>query len=198
MTRASIVVREAAPRDLEAITRLWSEIKRVAGRSDRLAPMPSVDRIRDVLFQGRPDPNQRILVATIEDRSDIVGFCVLTSQPFAPLYDGSSVYVHYLHVAEQGRRRGVGRMLVAAAASFAEEVAADHVVTNVYPHLRDSNRFFARLGFAPVITRRVVALPALRRRLALDARHRSVDEVLVRRRSVARVRAALIRTAEQA
>jgi hypothetical protein len=76
-------------------------------------------------------------------------------------------------------------------------VAADHVVTNVYPQLRDCNRFLARLGFAPVITRRVVALPALRRRLAIEARAGSADEVLARRRSVRRVRAALIRTAHQ-
>ena len=197
MARAAIVVREAEVHDLPGFARLWGDVKKVAGRSDRLAPMPSFDRIRDYLRHGPRDPDQRILVATVDDEDDVIGFCVLVRQAFAPMYDGSAVHVHYLHVAERGRRRGVGRTLVAAAATFAEEVNAEHVVTNVYPQLRDCNRFFARLGFAPVITRRVVALPALRRRLALQARAGSVDELLVRRRSIRRVRAALIRTADQ-
>ena len=197
MARAAIVVREAALHDLPALARQWRDIKKAAGRSDRLAPMPTFDRVRDYLRHGPRDPDQRVLVATVDGDDDVVGFCVLFRQPFAPLYDGSSVHVHYLHVAERCRRRGVGRALVAAAATFAEEVAAEHVVTSVYPQLRDCNRFFARLGFAPVITRRVVALPALRRRLALEARSGSVDEVLARRRSTRRVRAALIRTADQ-
>ena len=196
MARASIVVREAELHDLPDIGRLWGDIKKVAGRSDRLAPMPSFDRVRNYLRYGPPDPNQRVLVATVDGDDDVVGFCVLSRQPFAPLYDGCSVHLHYLHVAERCRRHGVGRALVAAGATFAEEVAAEHVVTSVYPQLRDCNRFFARLGFAPVITRRVVALPALRRRLATEARAGSVDEVLARRRSIRRVRAALMRTAE--
>ena len=197
MARAVITVREADLHDLPAIARQWGEMKGVAGRSDRLAPMPNVNRIRDYLLHGPRDPDQRVLVATVDDNSNVVGFCVLIRQPFAPLHEGSSVHVHYLHVAERGRRRGVGRALVAAAATFAEDVAAEHVVTNVYPQLRDCNRFFARLGFAPVITRRVVALPALRRRLALEARMGAVDEVLARRRNIRRVRAAVVRTAGQ-
>jgi GNAT superfamily N-acetyltransferase len=190
-----ITVREAQSHDLPAIARQWGDIKKVAGRSNRLAPMPNFGRVRDYVRYGPRDPDQRVLVATIDGDDEVIGFCVLFRQPFAPLYDGCSVQVHYLHVAERCRRRGVGRALVAAAATFAEEVSAEHVVTNVYPQLRDCNRFFARLGFAPVITRRVVALPALRRRLAVEARTGSVDEVLARRRSVRRVRAALIRTA---
>ena len=197
MARAAIVVREAALHDLPAMARRWGDIRKVAGRSERLAPLPTFDRVRDYLRHGPRDPDQRVLVATVDGDDDVVGFCVLFRQPFAPLCDGSAVHVHYLHVAERCRRRGVGRALVAAAATFAEEVAAEHVVTNVYPQLRDCNRFFARLGFAPVITRRVVALPALRRRLAVEARAGAVDDVLARRRSVRRVRAALIRTADQ-
>ena len=200
MPRASILVREATPGDLPAISRLWEDIKKAAGRADRFAPMPNINRVRDFICQSPHDPDQRALVATMDDHV-AVGFCIVTRQPFAPVYDGSSVHVHYLHVAESGRRRGIGRALVAAAATFAEEVAADYVVTSVYPHLRDSNRFFARLGFAPVTTRRVVALPALRRRLALESRLESsassVDELLARRRSIRRVRAALLRTAGQ-
>ncbi len=197
MARAEIVVREAAPHDVPSLARQWGEIKKAAGRSDRLAPLPSFDRVSTYLRHGPRDPDQRVLVAAVDGEDEVIGFCVLFRQAFAPLYDGSSVHVHYLHVADRCRRRGVGRALVAAAATFADEVAADHVVTNVYPQLRDCNRFFARLGFAPVITRRVVALPALRRRLALEARAGLVDEVLARRASVRRVRAALLRTANQ-
>ena len=68
-------------------------------------------------------------------------------------------------VADRHRRRGAGRALVAAAAAFAEERGLDQLVVSVHPGSREANRFFARLGFAPLAVRRSAPVAAVRRRL---------------------------------
>jgi L-amino acid N-acyltransferase YncA len=64
------------------------------------------------------------------------------------------------------RRCGTGAMLLAAAADYAEQVGAAHVVAAVGGHEAERQRFFARMGFAPLTTRRIVAVDSLTRSLA--------------------------------
>jgi hypothetical protein len=79
-----------------------------------------------------------------------------------------AVQLTHLVVAEGQRRRGVGRALLSGAVTWAEEVGADEIVASVLPSLREANRFYARLGFAPLVMRRVVPVSTLRRNLALS------------------------------
>jgi hypothetical protein len=53
---------------------------------------------------------------------------------------------------------------------FADEVGAGDVVVNVPPNARDVNRFYARLGFAPLVVRRSAPVGHLRRKLGVEAR----------------------------
>jgi hypothetical protein len=76
------------------------------------------------------------------------------------------VQVEYTVVAEPFRRRGVGRALMGAAASFAEEIGAEQVTVSVSPMSREANRFYAQLGLTPLSVRRVAPAAALRRRIA--------------------------------
>jgi ribosomal protein S18 acetylase RimI-like enzyme len=68
-------------------------------------------------------------------------------------------------VADAHRRRGAGKALVSAAVLYADEHGAENVVVSVYPQHRDANRFYARLGFAPYVVRRVAGVGPLRRKL---------------------------------
>jgi hypothetical protein len=52
----------------------------------------------------------------------------------------------------------------------------------VYPSLREASRFYARLGFAPVVLQRVAPVAIVRRRLGTDTGAFRFDDV-VRRRS---------------
>jgi hypothetical protein len=79
------------------------------------------------------------------------------------------------------RHHGIGHALVAAAADFASERHIDHVAVSVYPSLRDANRFYARLGFAPVAVRRIAPVAVLRRRLGSDPTGAMVSDAAVRR-----------------
>ena len=120
---------------------------------------------------------------------------VLTCSPYLPLSDQRAVHVDYLHVRAGLRRRGVGKALLAAATAFAEEVGAEHVVASVLPQLRDTNRFYAQLGFGPVVVRRSVPVTILRRRLAAEGVTGRPD-VVARRRTLRRLRAAVARVGE--
>ena len=81
---------------------------------------------------------------------------------------------------------------MAAAAAYAEELGVDSVVVGVAPAGRDANRFFARLGFAPLVIRRIASVPALRRSLG-TADPVAEARAHVARRAPVRARAGLAR-----
>ena len=194
MGRPTIVVRDACPDDLPEVLEMWAELREIGGRLERATPPASPDGALDRLLAITMDPDSRALIATSGD--EVAGMAVLTCAQYAPLFDQVAVHVHYLHVREGHRRRGVGKALLAAAASFAEEVGAEHMITSVLPQLRETNRFYARLGFSPVVVRRSVPVSMLRRCLAAQGVAGAADNLLVRRRTLRRVRAAMARVGD--
>ncbi|MDQ1620143.1 MAG: hypothetical protein QOE19_2712 [Actinomycetota bacterium] len=194
MTRPSVAVRDAVPDDLPDLLAMWDELCDLGGRVERTTPSSSEDGVLDRLRSVSDDPDSRMLVATID--GDTAGMVLLTRSSYAPLFDQTAVHVHYLHVRDGFRRRGVGHALLAAAVAMADEVGAEQVLTSVLPHLRETQRFYARLGFGPVMVRRSVPVSMLRRRLAGEARPSQADNVLARRRTLRRVRAAVARVSD--
>ena len=194
MTRPSVTVRDAVPDDLPALLLMWNELRDHSGRLERGMPAATEDGVLDRLKAVEDDPGSRALVGVVD--GEPAGFAVLTHSAYAPLFDQKAVHVHYLHVREGFRRRGVARALLCSSVALAEELGAEHIVTSVSPQLRDTQRFYARLGFAPVVVRRSVPVSMLRRRLAGDLRATVTDNVLARRRSLRRVRAAVARVGE--
>jgi GNAT superfamily N-acetyltransferase len=127
------------------------------------------------------------------------GYLVLSDSLAGPFSDSPCTAIDQLFVSARWRRHGVARSLVAAAAAHADRVGADSIVSHVPSQVRDANRFFARLGFAPTVVRRVTTPAALHRKLAAVgssgqpaayslAGRVGLEEVLQRRRS-ARFRA---------
>ena len=170
MSHPSVTVRPATEADLPAMLSLWFSLRAV--RRDGVAsrgckePSPAVvtgaeDRLREVIHS----PKCRIVVA--EHEGDVVGMAMLSDTFIGQLMEMPAVQLTHLVVAEGQRRRGVGRALLSGAVAWAEEVGADEIVANVLPSLREANRFYARLGFAPLVMRRVVPVATLRRNLAL-------------------------------
>jgi GNAT superfamily N-acetyltransferase len=174
MSRPSVSVRPATEADLEAMLSLWFSLRAV--RRDGVVsrgckdPSPAVvmgaeERLREVIHS----PKCRIVVA--ETESGVVGMAMLSDTFIGQLMEMPAVQLTHLVVAEGQRRRGVGRALLSGAVAWAEEVGADEIVASVLPSLREANRFYARLGFAPLVTRRVVPVATLRRNLALSDPH---------------------------
>jgi GNAT superfamily N-acetyltransferase len=161
-----VFTRAATSDDLPTLISLWEELRQVGGRAERAVnPLTTADirqRLSDVLI----GPNCRIVMACVDDVP--VGMAVLqVSQP-DPLADARLLQIVHLVVQRSRRHHGVGRALVAAAGEFATENHVDHIAAGVYPSLRDANRFYARLGFAPVAVRRIAPVAVLRRRLSQD------------------------------
>lgn len=191
MSRAHVQVREAVPDDLTDLAAFWSDLRDRGSRQDRQAPISDAGVLAR-LRQVQDDPHARLVVATAN--TEIVGIALLVQTPCLPLFETQAVQLHYLHVRPHARRKGVGRALVAAAATWAQELGAEQVIAGTGMSERESARFFARLGFAPVTVRRSASVPALLRRLGAEGRSLN-DDLAARRRSMARVRAAMARSA---
>jgi GNAT superfamily N-acetyltransferase len=172
---------------------MWDELRVMGSRLERVMPSSDEDAVLARLDTVERDPCSRALVAVVD--GEVAGMAVLSVSPFAPLFDQRAVHAHYLHVRDGFRRKGVGKALLAAAVTFADETGAEHVVTSVLPQMRDTQRFYARLGFGPVVVRRSAPISVLRRRLAGPVG--AAEHVLARRRTLRRVRAAVARTADQ-
>jgi GNAT superfamily N-acetyltransferase len=115
-------------------------------------------------------PDHRVVLAVIPGRPGEdevpVGLAILGIDPLSVVLGVPQVTVDNLVVHREHRRGGVGASLLAAAAAYAGEVGADHVVAAVGGHEAERQRFFARMGFAPLTTRRIVAVDALTRSLS--------------------------------
>lgn len=183
MARPSLEVRRGRSDDLDDLLELLLAARDDAtpGFRTMLASDPETlrRRLADLLAGGSCS---EFLVAW-QDRHP-VGFLLVTTGPVGPLADGSAMHIDQLYVVADQRRHGVGRALISAVAGLAERAGADQVLCNVSPTARETHRFFARLGFAQVITRRVVPLATLRRRLSGGEGRRGLDELLSRRRSL--------------
>jgi GNAT superfamily N-acetyltransferase len=184
LARGSVQVRDAKPEDLGPILLMWGELREASTRPGPLAPPPSSEpNLRRLLEQVAGDDAYRAVVAELD--GEVVGMACFICRPMGPFVEAPVVQIDYLHVRSEFHRRGVGRALVGAAASYAEDVGADHVSVNVFPQLRDANRFYAKIGFTPMVVRRVASVQTLRRGLGLevaDGRRRA--GMLARRRSV--------------
>lgn len=167
--------------DLAHVTALWLEARVEAGTSPEVCARAVADgRFASALRR----PGVQAFVATLDGTP--VGYAVTTDNPFG-LAPTPEVAIEQLYVCAQARRHGVAKALLATVLSCAERAGCEQLVSNVPTTSRDANRFFARLGFGSVVTRRVVATGTLRRRLAPETAETGLE--LTRRRRILRQRA---------
>jgi N-acetylglutamate synthase-like GNAT family acetyltransferase len=155
-------VRTATLADVPAIVELWQQLREEGLRRRNTAgetPEAAAGRIALVVESDQT----RIVVAEYD--GEIIGMAQLSRTPPSLLAESTSITLSAMHVADGHRRRGAGKALVTAAVAYAEELGAEDVVVAVFPQHREANRFFARLGFAPFVVRRVASVASLRRRL---------------------------------
>jgi ribosomal protein S18 acetylase RimI-like enzyme len=184
MSWSAVRVRPATEQDIPAMLAFADEL--------REHPVPTAQRKRvraasagsragqAARFSEAIEDAQRHLVVAVADDDVPLGMALFSVAPANALLDTPALHVSHAIVADTHKRRGAGKALVAAAATFAEERGLDQVVVSVHPGSRDANRFFARLGFAPLAVRRVAATAVVRRRLQCsDAA--PVDHVVRRR-----------------
>ncbi|MGZ4503581.1 MAG: GNAT family N-acetyltransferase [Nocardioidaceae bacterium] len=191
MFRCPVHVRDAVPEDVSALLDVWGT--GFPARADREAgPGPEVEGAH-ALARIAADPDQRVLVVVIDEV--VIGAVHLYRAALSPLHSEQAVHVSHLHVLDQFRRHGVGRALMEAAVTWAEEKDSTHVLAAASFNSRDANRFMARLGLAQVAVVRGAAVAALRAKLPVEPpagagvtlrNSRNVGQVLAQRRSLRR------------
>ncbi|HTZ44990.1 MAG TPA: GNAT family N-acetyltransferase [Jatrophihabitans sp.] len=185
MSRGNVRVRPAATSDITDLIALAEDngvldhVGRRGRSGHRIDQNALVERYRTLLS----DLDRLVLVAVDEASDQLVGFAVLLEERVGVLAPTATLYISHLLVAPTFRKRGAGRALLTGAVRHAEDRDIDHVVVGVQAGARDANRYAARLGFAPLVVRRIASVATLRRTLGIVD---SADRVAIRRRRTVR------------
>jgi GNAT superfamily N-acetyltransferase len=167
LSRAAVSIREAVADDVPVLLDMWTDLRH---HDVRRAVRPSSEQLLAEVahryVEAIADDSCRLVVAVSGDV--VLGMALFTVVSSSTLLDVPTVHASHMYVADGHRGRGVGRTLVAAAAAYAGERCVEQVMVSVAPGQREANRFYARLGFAPTVVRRVAPLAVLRRQLAGD------------------------------
>jgi ribosomal protein S18 acetylase RimI-like enzyme len=181
VSRGNVRVRPAATSDINELIALSEDnglVDHVARRG-RAGHRGDGNALADRYMSLLSDIDRLVLVAIDEATNQLVGFAVLLEERVGVLAPTAALYISHLLVAPSFRRRGAGRALLTGAVRHAEDRDIDHVVVGVQAGARDANRYLARLGFAPLVVRRIASVPTLRRSLGIVD---SIDRVALRRR----------------
>jgi GNAT superfamily N-acetyltransferase len=179
-SRSRVVARTARPADLPAVLALVRQHRAEAHAEDVLSGHTRLGAAASGFRRLLDDPDHRVVLAVLPgpnaaaggaDGEVAVGLAVLGLDPLSRVLGNPQVTVDTFVVHREHRRRGAGAVLLAAAAAYAQENGAAHVVAAVGGHEAERQRFFARMGFAPLTTRRIVALDSLTRALTAWQRH---------------------------
>jgi GNAT superfamily N-acetyltransferase len=174
-SRSRVHTRTARVADLPAVLALVRQHRADAHAEDVLAGHTRLNAAASGFRRLLEDPDHRVVLAVLPGPNAAaggaggevpVGLAVLGLDPLSLVLGNPQVTVDTFVVHREHRRRGAGAVLLAAAARYAEETGAAHVVAAVAGHEAERQRFFARMGFAPLTTRRIVGLDSLTRSLA--------------------------------
>ena len=199
--RSRVTTRIARPADLPAVLALVRQHRADAHAEDVLTGHTRLNAAASGFRRLLEDPGHRVVLAVLpgpdptagDDGGEIpVGLAVLGLDPLSMVLGNPQVTVDTFVVHRDHRRRGTGAVLLAAAAAYPAETGAAYVVAAVAGHEAERQRFFARMGFAPLTTRRIVGLESLTRSLA--AWQRGGLSVPVSRRPAAARRRPLVRS----
>lgn len=187
MNRSLVTLRCALPSDAAELAVLWADVLRRADHEDQVADLVQI------IEASASSPVERLVVAEYD--GEVAGAVHLRITTLSPLNLDQTVQAISPHVLPQFRRRGVGRVLMEAAVSFAEEEGISCVATAAASGSRDANRFMARLALGPQAVLRVASTHAVRSKLTAQrpVAHRTsgrqLTQVLAARRSMRRTQA---------
>ena len=173
-SRSRVVTRTARPADLPAVLALVRQHRSDSHAEDVLTGHVSLNAAASGFRRLLEDPGHRVVLAVLPgpyaaDGSATgevaVGLAVLGLDPLSLVLGNPQVTVETFVVHHDHRRRGAGAVLLAAAAAYAQDNGAAHVVATAGGHDAERQRFLARMGFAPLATRRIVTVQSLSRSL---------------------------------
>ena len=179
MARPPVEVRPATVDDVDDFLPLWFQARRELVRAGRHM---AAGYVRPRIVEAIATRKQEILLARWDGTP--AGYALVRSTPPLLAIDCPTMMIDQIFVVPGMRRHGVAHALLTAVLGRAERTGAEQVVTSVSPWARDTHRFFARLGFSPLIVLRAAPIGTLRRRLSGESPRGALDDLLWRRRSL--------------
>jgi GNAT superfamily N-acetyltransferase len=179
MNRPPVEVTRVGPSDVDDVLELWAVARQETARGNRSLAVEPVS-VRERLVTALETDQLHVVLARWSGRP--AGYALARLSPAAPLLEGTVLQMEHLFVVPELRRHGIARSLLLAVAGIAERYGAEQVMTAAPPGARETHRYLARLGFSPVLVRRVVSASMLRRRLAGESRRGGLEDLLSRRR----------------
>jgi GNAT superfamily N-acetyltransferase len=180
MSRSLVTLRDATLADVEQLATLWHPFLR---RSES----HQLDDLAGAIERTAQTPGERLVVAEYD--GSFAGAVYLKAAPYSPVNPEPVLQVHNAAVVPVHRRRGIGKALVEAAVTWAEELGIGHVGTAAASGSREANRFMARLALGPQAVLRMAPTPAVRAKLASRSpAGRQVTQVLAARRTLRHAR----------
>lgn len=176
MSRSLVTLRDATLADVEQLAALWQPFLR---RSDSA----QLDDLAGAIERTQQVPGERLVVAEYD--GSFAGAVYLKATTYSPVNPEPVLQVHNAAVVVDHRRRGIGKALLEAAVTWAEELGIGYVATAAASGSREANRFMARLALGPQAVLRMAPTPAVRAKLVGRCQgSRQVTQVLAVRRSL--------------
>ncbi|WP_300676896.1 GNAT family N-acetyltransferase [Nocardioides sp.] len=157
VSRSMVTLREATVEDAPFLTVLWIDLLRRADLADQTAD------VENLIKSAAASTEQRIVIAEYD--GEIAGGVFLRIGTLTPLNATPSLLVLAPYVGGKFRRKGVGRALMDAAVTWAEENGITHITTGAGHGSRDANRYLARLGLGASAVLRIGSTQVMRDRL---------------------------------
>lgn len=167
MSRINVRVRPVDLSDVPALVVLTQSVDISSGMFSGRPLLDSTAehlaaRLTEIIHDG-----SRTLLVAVDDMNRLVGLLVARQDEIGAIDLTPVLHVSHLLVLPRQRRRGVGRLLLTAAVHLADERGMDHIMATAGAGSREANRYLARLGFAPLVVRRIAATGVLRRSLGM-------------------------------
>jgi GNAT superfamily N-acetyltransferase len=172
--RSRVVTRVARIDDLPAVLALVRQHRAEAHAEGVLSGQTPGTAAAAGFRRLLADPGHRVVLAVLPGAAAPdgtgagelpVGLLILGVDPLSLVLGVPQVTIDNLVVHPAHRRRGVGAVLLLAAVAYAEEREAAHIVAQCGGQDPERQRFFARMGFAPLTVRRIVSRETLARSL---------------------------------
>lgn len=167
----AITVREVSREDIVQLEAIWLEISPENSAQDMSPLMSRVELSEN---------SETFKLVAAWDSQGVVGIACVSLVDVGTWSELSSVQISGLHVVRNSRRRGVAKAILNCALGYADVWGCSNIMASVPPQEREANRFFARLGFAPISIRRITETSALRKKIS-DEPSRVVSTRLRRR-----------------
>ncbi|MQW76413.1 GNAT family N-acetyltransferase [Nocardioides sp. dk4132] len=176
-------LRAATSGDAPFLATLWRDSLRRGDYAEQVADVEAV------IARAADSATMRVLLAEYDGHPAGAVCLRVTTKSMINLEP--AVQAQSPHVLPEFRRHGVGRQLMEAAVSYAEELGIAHLMTAAASGSRDGNRFMARLALGPQAVLRIAPTQVVRAKLnaqrpAAQRPGRQLGTVLAARRSMRR------------